>query len=133
MLLMVPLLVLMAGSIMLQTGQQVLGQQSAALHSHRQILRWQYQAHDALAWGQVQPWIPGEHWQCRDVPYGEGQACLRRVSPGDVLLAGRGAARGEAAQMVFWQRGRQDREQVVFLPQGWSDFCPLAAALCRLP
>ncbi|VEC21268.1 Protein of uncharacterised function (DUF2509) [Shimwellia blattae] len=132
-LLMVPLLVLAAGSIMLQGGGQVLGNQATRLHSERQMLIWQQQAHNALAWGQQVSWVPGERWQCRELPGEPGQACLLQVAPGDVLLAGRGAAVGEGAQMVFWQRGRVIRGQVVFLPRGWSDFCPLGAERCRLP
>lgn len=132
-LLMVPLLVLMAGSVMLQPGQRLLGQQYTRVHTRQQVLRWQQQAQDALSWGRVQRWVPDNRWQCRALVPGPGESCLLLVAPGDVLLAGRAAPTGEAAQMVFWLRGRVAQGRVLFLPRGWSDFCPLSPAQCLLP
>lgn len=132
-LVLIPLLALMVGSLLLHGVQRTLGLQPALLVQDRGIIAFQLQAQGALSWGKTLNWEPQDHWQCRPVPDGEGRSCLRLVGNGDVLLAGQAGHREHHNGVVFWLRGRISAGQIAFLPGGWSDFCPVQGDTCRLP
>lgn len=121
------LLFLALGSLLLAGLNQQYRALSGRVASEVWRMRHAAEAHSALEWGRHQSWSPDATEQCRQPTGIAGSVCLRIFTDGALLIASGGAARR-------WLSGEVANGAVVFLPQGWSDFCPLTeAALCQPP
>ena len=122
------LLLLALGSLLLAGIHQQYQALSGRVASEARRMRDAAEAHSALEWGRRQPWSSEVTEQCRQPTEIAGSVCLRIFTDGALLLI----ASGGAARR--WLSGEVAQGAVVFLPHGWSDFCPLTEAmLCQPP
>jgi len=122
------LLLLVLGSLLLAGLHQQYQALSGRVASEARRMRDAAEAHSALEWGRRQSWSPGVTAQCRQPTGIAGSVCLRIFTDGTLLLI----ASGGAARR--WLSGEVAKGAVVFLPHGWSDFCPLTEeTLCQPP
>lgn len=122
------LLILLLGSLLLNGLNQQRVAHIRRVTTESVSLRQYAGVQSAMEWGRVQQWHSEPALQCLSHPGEPWQVCLRILADNRVLLA---AASGEQR---LWRGGHIERNEVVFSPHGWSDFCPLKeTALCELP
>lgn len=122
------LLLLILGSLLLAGLNQQYRALSGRVASEVRRVRDVAEVHSALEWGRSQRWSPGVTAQCRQPTGISGSVCLRIFTDGALLLI---ASVGTSRR---WFAGEVDKGAVVFLPHGWSDFCPLTEeVLCQPP
>lgn len=121
------LLLLMLGSLMLTGLNQQLDALMRIVRADSEALYHQATAQSALEWGRTLPWPTDADAACQQHPQQPWRACLRILAQRAVLITSSGG-------ITLWRLGEMSAEGVVFLPHGWSDFCPLKeSALCQQP
>ena len=122
------LLLLLLGSLMLNGLGQQLKSHLWRVNQENQAIRNAADVHSAMEWARRQAWLPQPALQCLQLSGQSVRSCLRIFADGSALLI------AANAQAIVWRLGQVEQNKVRFLPQGWSDFCPLQeSALCQLP
>ncbi|WP_058913735.1 DUF2509 family protein [Entomohabitans teleogrylli] len=129
---MMPVLLLMIGTLMLKGVDSQMAARRYTLVGEQSALRGELRGLSALAWGTRLPWAPEAQWRCREQPVHHWRACLRLLDNNRLLLAAHDAS-GTEAPLIFWRLGELRGAKVIFTPRGWADFCPLSDERCRLP
>lgn len=121
------LLLLMLGSLMLTGLNQQLDALMRIVRADSQAIYHQATAQSALEWGRTLPWPSDADAACQQHLQQPWRVCLRILDERAVLIASSGS-------ITLWRQGKVTAEGIVFLPHGWSDFCPLKErALCQQP
>lgn len=115
------LVILLAGTLLLQSSQRQLSAGLAGLAKEQRGRQQFAAASSALNWGGKQTWSPAEKWQCQLEPRWGWRACFRQFSPTQALL------RGDSGQgsLALWRWVILEQDSVQLAPQGWLDYCPL--------
>ncbi|POT56522.1 hypothetical protein C3432_13990 [Citrobacter amalonaticus] len=122
------LLLLVLGSLLLQGVNQQERSFAARVTTESQALQRQAVVQSAAEWGRVQSWQARSVLQCRQYATPGVSVCLRTLADNAVLLI------THYAGISLWRLGKIVDEQVVFSPDGWSDFCPLKEVTrCQIP
>lgn len=122
------LLILVLGSLLLQSVNQQQASFASRVMVESQALQLQAMVQSAMEWGRMQHWEAQSEIQCRDYGADNTPVCLRVLDENRVLLI----AQYQGASV--WRQGEQRQGSVVFSPHGWSDYCPLReVALCQIP
>lgn len=122
------LLLLLLGSLMLHGLNVQLSSHLWRVNSEIKGIRHAAEVQSAMEWARQQTWASATALQCKQPDGLNVRSCLRLFADGSALLI------VESAGIALWQRGEVEGVKVRFLPQGWSDFCPLKEeALCLLP
>jgi len=122
------LLLLLLGSLMLHGLSQQLTSHVWRAGRESQALRQLSELHSAMEWARMQKWGSQSAWQCQAPDGQQWRACLRIFADTSALLI----VASDEAQL--WRLAEVQQQRVIFLPHGWSDFCPRKeTAQCLLP
>ncbi|MDQ7882867.1 DUF2509 family protein [Atlantibacter hermannii] len=125
------MMLLILGAVLLHGLEQHLRTESSLLMNERRAMSAFNNALSAQAWGTTLDWQPTSEWQCKMRPENGWRACLKSISPGEVLMAAQGLQ--DKPPLTLWRWGKRGAT-VTFSSQGWIDICPLReATLCQLP
>lgn len=117
---------LLLGTLMLNTSQQRLARDMMLVADERQYLRDFWAAQSALQWGLSQRWPEEQPQLCQSEPQQHWQVCLQEVRDERALLRGQ----AENSELSLWQWVVRTDNSLSALPHGWIDFCPQAAGRC---
>ena len=122
--LLVVVLLLLAGSLLLQASERILRAGMPGGIDEYHYLQGFFQASSSLAWGLQQQWGEREGWQCQQSPEDNWRSCLLWHTRERGLLRGQ-SANGEILLWRWVQPATALPSLVNALPAGWSDLCPL--------
>lgn len=116
------LMLLLIGSVTLHASRRLSEQGMRLLTDEQHAITDFWRAQSALQWGFSLRWPGSETVHCQQDDRHGWRSCLQRGEKDDVLLKGEASDRG----MAVWHWVRLQGSQVIALPHGWIDYCPLA-------
>ncbi len=127
------MVLLLSGIILLHGSARLLENSMAGIADETVYLRDFYQAQSALQWGLLRQWPAANGWQCQSPVSREWQSCLLWQAPDTGILQGMSAS-GEKSLWRWVVAAKAGSQNVVAVPAGWTDLCPLPdEALCVMP
>lgn len=114
-------MILLAGSLLLQGSQRQLSAGIAGLGAAQRFVRQFADASSALHWGAQQRWRMQARWHCQVAAGWPWRACLRLTGDGEALLRGDSGP----GTLALWHWVTSQSGSIRLQPQGWIDYCPL--------
>lgn len=118
------LIIMLTGSITLHASRQMLAQGMSSVADEQRFIQGFWQAQSALQWGLTLQWPEQQTLTCQQEEQYGWQSCLQRTVDDKGLLKGE----DRNGEMALWHWVRLQGSSIQRLPQGWIDYCPLAAS-----
>lgn len=118
------LIIMLTGSLTLHASREMLAQGMSGVADEQRFIQGFWQAQSALQWGLTLQWPEQQTLTCQQEKQYGWQSCLQRTADDKGLLKGE----DRNSEMASWHWVRVQGSRLHPLPQGWIDYCPLAAA-----
>ncbi|MFV9670064.1 DUF2509 family protein [Pantoea sp. KXB25] len=115
------LMMLLIGSVTLHASRRLSEQGMRLLADEQHYINDFWRAQSALQWGFSLRWSASETAHCQQDDRHGWRSCLQRGEKDEALLKGEASNSG----MAVWRWVRLQGHQVIALPHGWIDYCPL--------
>ncbi|QTC47109.1 DUF2509 family protein [Pantoea ananatis] len=118
------LIIMLTGGITLHASRDMLTQGMRGVADEQRYIQGFWQAQSALQWGLTLQWPEQPPLFCQQENRYGWQSCLQRTADDKGLLKGE----DRTGEMALWRWVRVQGSTIHPLPQGWIDYCPLAAS-----
>lgn len=122
------LMIMVIGSFTLHASRKMSEQGMRLLADEQQFIQGFWRAQSALQWGFSLSWSASEAASCQQDDRQGWRSCLQRGEKDEGLLKGEASG----SDMAVWQWVQLRGNQIIALPHGWIDYCPLTPpATCQ--